>query len=131
MIFQMVVVCACVIQVLFTYCLCGEIIIDAHDISDDVYKLFWYRFDSKSKYIVWLMIARTQKPYHFASFQGINCSMETFLTVITLTKTSFRLEKQFSFCFTDYSKSYCRFDHAPKHLKWKEELQLLFLIWYK
>lgn len=95
MIFQMVVVCACVIQVLFTYCLCGEIMIDAYDISDDVYKLFWYRFDSKSKYIVWLMIARTQKPYHFASFQGINCSMETFLTVTTLTKISFRLENQF------------------------------------
>lgn len=81
MLFQCLAACSCDVVVLFMICISGEIIIHAHDISDDVYKLFWYRFDSKSKYVVWLMIARTQRPYYFASLTTVNCSLETFINV--------------------------------------------------
>lgn len=81
MVFQLVAACSCDVLILFMFCVSGEIIIHAHEISVDVYKLLWYRFDARSKYIVWLMIARTQKPYYFASYKGINCSLETFINV--------------------------------------------------
>lgn len=81
MLFQCLAACSCDVVVLFMICISGEIIIHAHDISNDVYKLCWYRFDSKSKYVVWFMIARTQRPYYFASFKTVNCSLETFINV--------------------------------------------------
>lgn len=79
--FQLVAACSCDIVVLFLFCVSGEIIIDSHDISDDVYNLFWYQFDAKSKLAVRLMIARTQKPYRFTSYETINCSLETYIIV--------------------------------------------------
>lgn len=81
MLFQFVVACSCDIVVLFMICLGGEIIIDAYDISNDVYQLRWYQFSSNSKYMVKFMIATTQKPYYFAAFKSLNCSLETFTNV--------------------------------------------------
>lgn len=62
-------------------CLGGEIIIHAYDLSNDFYQLFWYQFNSNSKYMIWFMIGHTQKPYYFASFKSLNCSLETFTNV--------------------------------------------------
>lgn len=84
MVFQLVAACSCDVLILFMICVSGEIIIHAHDISSDVYKLLWYQYNSQSKYIVWLMIARTQKPHYFASYKSINCSLETFINVWNL-----------------------------------------------
>ncbi|XP_031617421.1 odorant receptor 13a-like [Contarinia nasturtii] len=82
MLFQLFAACSCDILVLFMFCLGGEIIIDAYDVSNSVYQLNWYQFDSNSKYMVWFMIGHSQKPYYFASFKSINCSLETFTEII-------------------------------------------------
>lgn len=81
MLFQFIAVCMCDILVLFIYCFGGEIVIYAYDISSDVYQLNWYQFNRKSKMLIRLMIARTQKPYNFASLKAFNCSLETFANV--------------------------------------------------
>lgn len=81
MLFQLFAACSCDIVILFMICLGGEIIIHANDISNDVYQLNWYQFNTSSKYIVRQMIARTQSPYYFASFKSLNCSLSTFLNV--------------------------------------------------
>lgn len=81
MIFLFVAACLCDILILFIFCLSGEIIIHSNDISNDVYQLNWYRFDKKSKYFVFQLIIRAQKPYYFASWKTINCSLETFALV--------------------------------------------------
>lgn len=81
MLFQFVAVCSCDTAILFMICVGGQIIIHAHDFSDNVYGLRWYQFGTPSKFIVWLMIARTQKPYQFAAFKTVNCSLETFTNV--------------------------------------------------
>lgn len=81
MVIQFVVVCSCDLLVLSIICFSGEKMSNAHDISFDIYSLYWYQFDDKSKYIVWFMIARTQKTYYFASYKGLNCSLEMFISV--------------------------------------------------
>lgn len=73
--------CFCDISILFMVCIGGEIIIGAYDISTDVYQLGWYEFDVRAKYIICLMIARTQKPYQFADYKTLNCCLATFINV--------------------------------------------------
>lgn len=63
------------------FCAGGEMVIGAVDISTDVYKLHWYEYDNRAKYIVRLMIARTQKPYQFADYKTLNCCLATFVNV--------------------------------------------------
>lgn len=81
MFFQMVAACSCDVVILFMFCVSGEIIIHSYDISNDVYSLPWYQFDANAKTAVQLMIRRTKKPYHFASYKSVNCSVETFIIV--------------------------------------------------
>lgn len=80
-VFELIAVCYCDIIALFVFCISGEIIIHSHDISNDVYQLNWYEFDTKSIFAVFLMIARTQEPYRFTLYESINCSLETFVIV--------------------------------------------------
>lgn len=98
MLFQCLAACSCDVVVLFMICVSGEIIIHALDISNDVYQLAWYQFDPKSKYAVWIMIARTQQLYYFASFKTVNCSLETFINVKCLDSYPL-LFSQFKFIF--------------------------------
>lgn len=81
MFFQMVAACSCDVVILFLFCVSGEIVIHSNDISNDVYSLPWYQFDEKAKFAVYLMVFRTQKPYHFAPYKSINCSLELFIIV--------------------------------------------------
>lgn len=81
MLFQLFAACSCDILILFMICLAGEIIIHAYDLSDNIYQMSWYRFDANSKYMVWFMIGHTHKPYYFATFKCLNCSLETFMQV--------------------------------------------------
>lgn len=81
MIFQMVAACSCDVVILFMFCVSGEIVIHFNDISNDVYSLPWYQFDARAKFAVYLMIFRTQKPYQFAPYKTINCSLELFILV--------------------------------------------------
>lgn len=107
MLFQFIAACSCDVVVLFMICVNGEIIIHAQDISNDVYQLVWYQFDPKSKYTVWIMIARTQQPYYFASFKTVNCSLETFINVKCLDSFQllFAQLKFIFFLLLDYSES--------------------------
>lgn len=79
--FQLFAACSVDVLILFIFCLAGEIIIAANDLSSDAYSLDWYRYNCRSKYIVWFLILRTQKDYYFASFKSLNCSLETFVNV--------------------------------------------------
>lgn len=79
--FQLFAACSVDVLILFIFCLAGEIIIEANDLSSDAYSLDWYQYNWRSKYIVWFMILRTQKYYYFASFKSLNCSLETFVNV--------------------------------------------------
>lgn len=81
MLFQLFAACSCDILILFMICLGGEIIIHSYDLSVDAYQLFWYQYNSSSKFLVWFIIRHTQKAYYFASFKSLNCSLETFTNV--------------------------------------------------
>lgn len=109
MLFQLFAACSCDILILFMICLGGEIIIHAYDLSNDAYHLFWYQYESRSKYMVWFLIRHTQKAYYFASFKSLNCSLETF--------TNVRLLFYFNSVHSKYSSSSFF------------EMNLLFLNW--
>lgn len=81
MLYQLIAACSADIVILFMFCVGGEMIIGAFDISTDVYQLCWYEYDARAKYIVWLMIARTQKPYQFADYKTLNCCLAAFINV--------------------------------------------------
>lgn len=81
MFYQLIAACFCDILILFMFCFGGEMIIDAFDISTDVYKIRWYEYDERAKYIIRLMMARAQKPYQFADYKTINCCSAAFINV--------------------------------------------------
>lgn len=103
MLLQFIAACSCDILILFMFCVGGEIIISANNISNDIYQLCWYNYNSWAKYNVWLMIARTQKPYRFADCTALNCCLATFTNVMILNIFSFVLfEKLISSIIADY-----------------------------
>lgn len=123
MLFQLFAACSCDILILFMICLGGEIIIHSYDLSVDAYHLFWYQYNSNSKYMVWFLIRHTQKPYYFASFKSLNCSLETFTNVWLLfisnhctsnfPKFKYLLRQQIT--FSDHTKGWRCIGYASKH----------------
>lgn len=78
---QCLAVCACDLSILFAYCYCGEIVTQACKISNNLYHTRWYAFERNEQRSFLFAIMRTQKPYKFASFPQLNCSLETFADV--------------------------------------------------
>lgn len=102
---QCLAVCFCDLSILFAYCYCGEIVTQACDISNDLYHTRWYAFGHNEQRSILLAIMRTQKPYQFASFPQLNCSLETFANV--RERMFFFSIISFSFCSSPFCAMIC------------------------
>lgn len=90
--FQMFAACSCDTLIIFIFCFGGDVIIDAQDISDDIYQLPWYQFDANAKHIVRIMMRRAELPFiFFTAYKQINFSLDTFTSVRAYSKHSFLL----------------------------------------
>lgn len=122
--FQLLAACSGIILVLLLFCLGGENIIHANNISSNVFHMPWYRFDRNSRYFIWMMISRTQIQYYFlSSYKTINLSLDTFagvsipihINVWNTLKSEHNMNS--TFLFEDNTKSCCCCCNAKKYLK--------------